>query len=56
MFGEAGVIVNHSECGHVFGYCGECATWRFLRSDAQTGATDTQRFLDWRFAVEASMN
>lgn len=56
LFGEAGVLVEQPCCDHVLGYCGDCATWRFLHADAELGTTDTQKFLDWRFAVEASMN
>lgn len=55
LYGEAGVLVGQ-ECGHVAGYCGDCATWRFLRADAELGAGDTQVFLEWRSGVEASMN
>jgi len=56
LFGEAGVIVEQRECGHLAGYCGDCATWRFLHADAELNTADTQDFLDWRFGVEASMN
>ena len=55
LSGEAGVVVDHG-CGHVSGFCGECATWRFLRADSELGGDDTQAFLDWRLGVEASMN
>lgn len=53
LFGEAGVVVEHKGCGHVSGYCGDCATWRFLRSDAESHGSDTQVFLDWRDGVAA---
>jgi hypothetical protein len=56
LFGEAGVLVEQQGCGHVSAYCGDCATWRFLRADSELHTTDTQAFLDWRFSVEASMN
>lgn len=56
LYGEAGVLVEQQGCGHVAGYCGDCATWRFLRSDAGTDNGDTKAFLDWRRSVEASMN
>jgi len=56
LFGEAGVLVEQQGCGHVSGYCGDCATWRFLHADAELHTDDTQAFLDWRLSVEASMN
>lgn len=56
LFGEAGVLVEQQGCGHVSGYCGECATWRFLHADAELRTDDTEAFLQWRYSVEASMN
>jgi hypothetical protein len=32
--GEIILLCDHGQCGHEVAYCGQCAVWRALKSDA----------------------